>query len=122
MSHDRADYQRADSLLAALALHVPVSSENLRAEIAYRRGRTLDESDRASEALEQYALGIANPGDPSAKWAAYGLYYTGRIHERSGQLQLARHFYEAVLDYKPSYDYRGTNEQRARFALERLDT
>jgi tetratricopeptide (TPR) repeat protein len=120
MSHDRADYPRADSLLAALALRVPASSENLRAEIAYRRGRTLDESGSTPEALEQYALGIANPGDPSAKWAAYGLYYTGRIHDRRGQLELARQSYRAVLDYKPSYDYQGTNEQRARFALERL--
>lgn len=120
MSHDRGDYPRADSLLAALALRVPAGSENLRAEIAYRRGRTLDESGRTSEALEQYALGIANPGDPAAKWAAYGLYYTGRVHERSGRFQLARQFYTAVVDYKPPYDYQGTNEQRARFALERL--
>ena len=121
MSHDRSDAVRADSLLARLASQRTERSPAFLAEVAYRRGRMYDVTGQDSLALIQYQLAIDRPGDPSAKWAPYSLFYQGQIRDELGQKEEARKAYQAVLDYKPAYDYRGTNEQRARFALERLD-
>jgi tetratricopeptide (TPR) repeat protein len=121
MSHDRSDYVRADTLLAELASQKTEQSPAFLAEVAYRRGRMFDETGRDSLALVQYQIAIDRPGDPSAKWAPYSLFYRARILDAWGQKEQARAAYQAVLSYKPSYDYRGTNEQRARFGLERLD-
>lgn len=120
MSHDRSDYDRADSLLAHLATQSAERDPAFLAEVAYRRGRTLDVTGQDGLALVQYQLAIDRPGDPSAKWAPYSLFYLGQIHDEAGRRAEARKAYRAVLDYKPAYDYRGTNEQKARFALERL--
>ncbi len=121
MAHDRSDYVRADTLLALLASQTEERSPAFLAEVAYRRGRMFDVTGRDSLALVQYQQAIDRPGDPSAKWAPYSLFYLGQIQEEAGLRVEARKAYRAVIDYKPAYDYRGTNEQRARFALERLD-
>lgn len=120
MSHDRSDDLRADTLLRALAAGGP-GDESFQAEVAYRLGRVLDETGRDAEALQRYRSAADRPGDPTAKWAPYSLYYIGRIHAQAGREAEAMAAYRAVLDYRPSYDYRGTNEQRARFALQRLE-
>lgn len=120
MSFDRSDEIRADSLLRALAANGP-GDEAFQAEVAYRLGRALDETGRDAEALDRYRAAADRPGDPTAKWAPYSLYYIGRIHAEAGRVSEAMAAYRAVLDYRPSYDYRGTNEQRARFALQRLE-
>ena len=121
VSHDRSDYSRADSLLEALADAITEATPRRYAEWAYRRARTLDETGRDIPAARFYRLAIDRPGDPSAKWAPYGMYYLARIHEDAGRRVEARSLYQAVVDYGPSYDYRGTNEQRARFGLRRLE-
>ncbi|MFT4603918.1 MAG: tetratricopeptide (TPR) repeat protein [Rhodothermales bacterium] len=121
MAHDRSDYVRADSLLTVLASQTAERGRAFLAEVAYRHGRVFDVTERDRQALTQYQLAIDRPGDPSAKWGPYSLFYRGRIQDEAGLRVEARKSYRAVLDYKPSYDYSGTNEQRARFALERLD-
>lgn len=121
VSHDRSDYARAEDLLVGLEDSVDVQPVVVQAEWAYRLGRTLDETDRDDEAADLYRRAIDRPGDPQAKWAAYGLYYLARIHEDAGRRAEALAVYQAVIDYEGGYDYRGTNEQRARFGLRRLE-
>ncbi|MBO6574730.1 MAG: hypothetical protein JJ896_04905 [Rhodothermales bacterium] len=119
MAHDRGAYGIADSVLTTLRGRL--ESDELQAEWAYRYGRTLDESGQDGPAFDHYAMAVHRPGDPQAKWAPYGLYYQGRIMEDAGRFAQARELYQQVVDYSGSYDYRGTNEQRARFALRRLE-
>ena len=121
VSHDRSDYGRAESLLVVLEDSLADQPLDVRAEWAYRLGRTLDETDRDEEAADLYRRAIDRPGDSQAKWAPYGLYYLARIHEDAGRRTEAKAVYQAVIDYESAYDYRGTNEQRARFGLRRLE-
>jgi tetratricopeptide (TPR) repeat protein len=119
-AYDRSDVARADSLLSRLESSELEGVAALSGEISYRRARLLDETGQDDEAIPHYQAAIERPGDAAAKWAPYGLYYLGRIHEEAGRAQEARAAYRRVVDYKGDYDYRGTNERLALFALERV--
>ncbi|MEL7361091.1 MAG: tetratricopeptide repeat protein [Bacteroidota bacterium] len=91
------------------------------AEAAYRSGRAFHEDGSPREALRHYAIAIANPGDPLARWGPWSQFYAGGVHEQQGRGAEARAAYEAVLRYDDPFDYHRALEQRARAALDRLD-
>ncbi len=118
-AYDRSDTDRADALLSSLE-HAVQRDAAIAGELAYRRGRLLDETGRDGEAVAYYRAAITNPVDREAKWAPYSLFFLARIQEEAGRIELAKDTYRRVVDYKEDYDYRGTNEQLAILALDRL--
>ena len=93
----------------------------LRAEAAYRTGRAYQALGDAPNALRHYAVAIARPGDPLAKWGPWAVYHVGEVHEASGDLAAAREAYERALANEDEFDYHKSLEQRTKAALERIE-
>lgn len=93
----------------------------MRAEAAYRTGRTHQVQGELRDALRHYRFAINSPGDPEAKWAAWSLYHSGEVLEAQGKVQEARDAYEAVLEIEENVVYKQSLEQQAKTALARLN-
>ena len=115
----------SDRLALAVRLLQPVLTdaslpETARAEAAYRTGRAYQGLGQPAEALRHFALAVARPGDPLARWSPWSLYHAGEVHEAAGQTAEARAAYEAALAAESDYDFKTTLEQRVKTALGRL--
>ena len=116
---DAGRYREAITLLQPVLGDQRAPAEQ-RAEAAYRSGRAYHVLEEGREALRHYQFAVDNPGDPLAKWGAWGQFYIGEVHEMQGDRDAARAAYRRALDYEGDFAYHKALEQRAKAALARL--
>ncbi len=119
-AYDSGRYARAEALLTDV-LDQPSSSEDQKAEAAYRMGRAYDAQGLDAEAIGQYGGAIAYQSDPAARWAPWSWFYIGKIwlaQELHGQ---AKQAFKRARSYGGKFDYYQALDQSIRAAKELHD-
>jgi tetratricopeptide (TPR) repeat protein len=100
---------------ARTVLYAGVSgtTQDDRAEAAYRLGRVYHVQERHDDALVHYRQAVQLRGDDRAKWAPYALYHIGQIHAERGHAEAARTALKQAIDWPTPYDFSDGLEQMA---------
>lgn len=117
---DAGRYNVAATILDSVASDNALPTA-LRAEAAYRLGRTLHVQGALSEAIAAYAVSAAMPRESGSRWAPWSEYYRGRAYEDLGDREAARNAYERAGRFKGSYDYHQSLEKNVKVARARLE-
>ncbi len=116
-AYDSRRWERAEELLTEILTN-GASSDDEKAEAAYRLGRLEEGRGRYAEAIAAYGQAISLQSDRRARWAPWSWFYIGRIWLSQGLDDQARQAFDHARAYGGGFDYHQALEQSIRAALE----
>lgn len=116
---DGAYYPKAEELVKSVNANELKTQYQL-IEYYYRFARIMHESNKWAKAIELYNQVIKISVNDNLYFAPNSCLQLGFIYEKLGYKELAKTYYNKVLDYK-NYDYKSSLTQKAKAALSKLE-
>lgn len=114
-AYDSGRLEEAERLLKEVLADGSLTDEQ-QAEAGYRLGRVYDAMERSAAAINAYRVGIGHGAGSPGRWAPWGEFFIGKIHDREGRRDAAQAAYDRALSYGAGHDFHRALEQAVRAA------